>query len=78
MDKVGAMHDCITDRVPRQHKDAANGQFQLERGFLTEECFLEERWAQFIYRNKMVCVACVRAMPVLLDDVLPIGFVGYY
>ena len=32
---------------------------------------------QFIYKKK-VCVACVCAKPVLLVDLLPIHFVGYY
>ncbi|KIM72988.1 hypothetical protein PILCRDRAFT_15596 [Piloderma croceum F 1598] len=43
LDKVREMHDCITDRIPQQHKDAANGQFQHGRLFLTEEYFPEER-----------------------------------
>ena len=66
MDKVREVHDCITDHIPQQHKNATNGQFQHGRLFSSEEYFPEDRWDPFIHRKQKECVACVRTTPILL------------
>ena len=50
--------DQFTDRVPQEHKDKANEQYDKAKNFLTEEYFPEERRDQFIYRGKEVIVEC--------------------
>jgi hypothetical protein len=46
--------DDMADRIPREHKDKANEQYERGKHFLTEEYFPEERRDQFIYRGKKV------------------------
>ncbi|KAA1478008.1 hypothetical protein DENSPDRAFT_867808 [Dentipellis sp. KUC8613] len=52
------MKNGLTDRVPQEHKDAANEKAQRAHKFLTEEYFPEERRDQFIYRGKKVIIEC--------------------
>ncbi|QRV89055.1 hypothetical protein RhiJN_17073 [Ceratobasidium sp. AG-Ba] len=47
----------VRDRVPQEHKDRANEQYDKARDFLRDE-FPEERRDQFIYRLKKVIVEC--------------------
>ncbi|CCO29211.1 hypothetical protein BN14_03216 [Rhizoctonia solani AG-1 IB] len=47
----------VRDRVPQEHKDRANEQYDKTRDFLRDE-FPEERRDQFIYRMKKVIVEC--------------------
>ena len=44
----------VRDRVPQEHKDRANEQYDKAKDFLRDE-FPEERRDQFIYRGKKVC-----------------------
>jgi hypothetical protein len=48
MEKVRGLHDGLTERVPQQHKDAANGHIERGKKFLIEEYFPEEHRDQFI------------------------------
>ncbi|CAE6470084.1 unnamed protein product [Rhizoctonia solani] len=47
----------VRDRIPQEHKDRANEQYDKTRDFLRDE-FPEERRDQFIYRMKKVIVEC--------------------
>lgn len=44
----------MTDRVPQEHKDRANDNFNRAKQVLSEDYFPEERRDQFIYRGKKV------------------------
>lgn len=46
--------DNMTDRVPQEHKDRANDNFNRAKQVLSEDYFPEERRDQFIYRGKKV------------------------
>ncbi len=52
------MQDNLTDRVPQEHKERANGGLDHAKSVLAEEYFPEERRDQFIYRGKKVIVEC--------------------
>ena len=54
MDKVGGVHDGLSNRNTQQHKDTAHNRLNRGKQFLTEKYFPEERQDQFIYRGKKV------------------------
>ncbi|KAK7689617.1 hypothetical protein QCA50_007410 [Cerrena zonata] len=58
MGKLRGVRDQLTDRIPQEHKDRANDQYDRTKNFFTEEYFPEERRDQFIYRGKKVIVEC--------------------
>ncbi|KAI0654930.1 hypothetical protein C8Q70DRAFT_924907 [Cubamyces menziesii] len=58
MGKLRGMRDNLTDRIPQEHKDRANDQYDRAKRVLTEEYFPEERRDQFIFRGKKVIVEC--------------------
>ncbi|KAI0777372.1 hypothetical protein BD413DRAFT_467001 [Trametes elegans] len=58
MGKLRGMRDNLTDRVPQEHKERANEQYDRVKRVLSEEYFPEERRDQFIYRGKKVIVEC--------------------
>ena len=50
------LQDNLTDRIPQEHKDRANDQYDRAKRVLTEEYFPEERRDQFIFRGKKVMI----------------------
>ncbi|OJT01692.1 hypothetical protein TRAPUB_7748 [Trametes pubescens] len=58
MNKIRGFRDNMTDRVPQEHKDRANDNFNRAKQVLSEDYFPEERRDQFIYRGKKVIVEC--------------------
>ncbi|TDL15269.1 hypothetical protein BD410DRAFT_778263 [Rickenella mellea] len=56
--KMVGVKDGLLNRVPQEHKDRANDQWEQGRNILTEEYFPAERRDQFIYRLKKVIVEC--------------------
>jgi len=56
--KILDVRDNMFDRVPQEHKDRANDNYDRGKKFLTEEYFPKERRDQFIYRFKKVILEC--------------------
>lgn len=58
MERVKGVRENVAERIPQQHKDKAQEQYERGRKFLAEEYFPEERRDQFIYRGKKVIIEC--------------------
>ncbi|KAH7884057.1 hypothetical protein F5I97DRAFT_2046740 [Phlebopus sp. FC_14] len=57
-ERMRGVREGITERLPQQHKNRAQDQFERGRKFLAEEYFPEERRDQFIFRGKKVIMEC--------------------